>query len=571
MSRTSSYMETVPLTTKQLDFLDEESNVDNDIDIEAQDAVTVDHHSHNSGADVGVESNRTVVHNIGIYKGDAGFDTSEYLERRKFFKNRTSFNVNDGGDNNVSDDKLLENRGNTMGDVDDDNHKYRQRRAWYQQNRNLFKIGIPREDPDTSTSPGKAVKSLALLTFCAVFGMCTWFSAGAVLPQLLEIYNVSETAGSLLTLAVNFGFLLGALGSVLFNLADRIPPSRLMAIGSTLAAVFNVGMLIPGCNFGAALFLRILTGAAMALVYPMACKVASSWFVENRGAAVGFAVGAVGLGSASPYLISVIFGAIKWESLLIGCSGLSIMAAVVARLFLREGPHLIKKPSESAHATPSDISGNKVDIRLITHNRAFWLATAGYCGHNWELFALWLWFKPFALEAGIGATLWPSDQDRGAALAAFLVIAASLVGCIGAGMLADKWGRTSICLGALLVSIFSSVSLAWITDAPIMAVIVSVLWGMCAAGESAQYSAMVTEVVDKSVVGNAATMQFGIGFIFTMPGMFIVPSIVKATNDWALAWGTLTPGAVVAVAMMIMMRRNPIAVRVAKERGRPVM
>jgi len=94
---------------------------------------------------------------------------------------------------------------------------------------------------------------------------------------------------------------------------------------------------------------------------------------------------------------------------------------------------------------------------------------------------------------------------------------------------------------------------------------------MFAVAESAQYSAMTSEVVDISMVGTAVTLQFAIGFLLTMPGMWIVPSIVNATGYWSIAWCTLTPGTVTAAIAMIMMRKNETAIRIAKERGRPVM
>jgi hypothetical protein len=101
--------------------------------------------------------------------------------------------------------------------------------------------------------------------------------------------------------------------------------------------------------------------------------------------------------------------------------------------------------------------------------------------------------------------------------------------------------------------------------------VVALLWGIFAVSESAQYSAMTTELVDPAVVGNAVTMQFGIGFLFTMPGMFIVPSVVENGGGWGWAWSTLTPGTVMAFVAMVMLRRNTTAIRVANERGRPVM
>jgi MFS family permease len=138
------------------------------------------------------------------------------------------------------------------------------------------------------------------------------------------------------------------------------------------------------------------------------------------------------------------------------------------------------------------------------------------------------------------------DPSRGASLAAFLVVSSAMIGSVGAGVAADRLGRTTVCLCSLFVSIVVSLSIGWIPeDAPGWSLFVGVLWGMFAVAESAQYSAMTSEVVDDDAVGNAVTIQFGIGFLLTMPGMWIVPMVVESTGSWGWAWTTLTPGTMV--------------------------
>ena len=69
---------------------------------------------------------------------------------------------------------------------------------------------------------------------------------------------------------------------------------RLMVGGSAAAALLNLTLLIPGLTFGWALLGRALTGASMALVYPMACKVTATWTTpKTRGVAMGLVVGSV--------------------------------------------------------------------------------------------------------------------------------------------------------------------------------------------------------------------------------------------------------------------------------------
>jgi MFS family permease len=486
---------------------------------------TVRHTKTSSGTTIDIESSHNFVHQSGVRRVDDGFDTRDYTARRQFFKQH-SLVVDHSELARLSprpsfDQVVLSNtRVSKQANASD---IYNERRVWYHNNRNT--VGI--SSITTPMPVSNSIVALLLLIFSTVFGMCTWFSAGAVLPQLKILYNITETQGSLLTLAVNFGFLIGALLSVVLKLADKVSPSTLMTVGSAVAALFNVGMLLPNCAFGGAIVLRIGTGMAMALVYPMACKVAASWFVENRGLAIGFVVGSVGLGSSSPHLVNVFFSDMKWYNVLIVCSILSTIASIVSLCFLTEGPHLrvnnnkkkeeeideiaveMKNNDGDGSSSSSSSSQDAFDIKLIVQNSAFWWSTLGYCGHNWELYALWLWFKKFAFDYNVGELLWKSDPTRGASLCAFLVVSSSMIGSGGAGLIADRLGRTTVCLCALSVSILGSLLIGLHKDSPIYTMVIGLFWGICAVAESAQYSAMTSEVVDKSVVGNAVTIQFG--------------------------------------------------------------
>ena len=155
---------------------------------------------------------------------------------------------------------------------------------------------------------------------------------------------LSCSPGSLLTIMVNIGFLVGALCSSFAGFADYIAPSILMSAGAVAAGILNIMLLIPGCGFRAGIALRFFTGAAMALVYPMAGKVTASWFAKNRGLAMGCILGAVCIGSAAPHLINALRpppppgGLLEWRPLVVACSVVSFVGGVVAAVFLKEGP-----------------------------------------------------------------------------------------------------------------------------------------------------------------------------------------------------------------------------------------
>ena len=54
-------------------------------------------------------------------------------------------------------------------------------------------------------------RALALLAIALVLAMTTWFSATAVIPQLRAEWDLSRTSASWLTIAVQLGFVAGAL------------------------------------------------------------------------------------------------------------------------------------------------------------------------------------------------------------------------------------------------------------------------------------------------------------------------------------------------------------------------
>ena len=139
--------------------------------------------------------------------------------------------------------------------------------------------------------------ALAVLASAMVLSMATWFSASAVLPQLRPIWRLSTGTASWLTIAVQLGFVGGAVTSAALNLADVIEARRLILIGAIGAAFANFGLVFASGASGA-IPLRFATGFFLAGVYPPALKAMATWFRRGRGTALGIMVGALTLGSA---------------------------------------------------------------------------------------------------------------------------------------------------------------------------------------------------------------------------------------------------------------------------------
>ena len=385
-----------------------------------------------------------------------------------------------------------------------------------------------------------------------VLSMATWFSTSAVLPQLRAQWDLSTAASSWLVIAVQLGFVVGAVVSAVFGLADRIPPRRLMFFGSMGAAIANVGLVVAS-GATTALPLRFVTGVFLAAVYPPGLKAMSTWFDRGRGTALGVMVGALTLGSALPHLVNGV-GGVRWEIVVVITSVATLAGGLIAELRFHDGPFTFSK----AVFDPSQ-------TRRIMRDRGFRLATLGYFGHMWELYAMWAWFGAFFADAL--SEHYDGDVANAAALTTFVVIGVGAVGCWVGGVLGDRWGRTRTTALAMGISGTCALVIGGLRDGPIvLLVIVSLIWGFSVVADSAQFSAIVTEVADQSLVGTAITLQLAAGFVLTVVTIWLVP-VMRDDLGWAWAFIVLVPGPIVGVIAMLRLKGLPEAAGIAGGRG----
>jgi MFS family permease len=259
-------------------------------------------------------------------------------------------------------------------------------------------------------------------------------------------------------------------------------------------------------------------------------KMIATWFRAQRGLAIGTVVGALTIGKATPYLVHAIPGAGIRPVILTTSLGATIAALLVA-VGYREGPYPF-----AARPFSWKLVGEVIRVR------DWRLATGGYLGHMFELYAFWTWIPAFLAASAAASVAVTRVNSEVVSLVAFATIAVGGAGCVWGGLTADRLGRerlVTIALAAsgsccLLAGFFYGQSF-WILAA------LALVWGFFVVADSAQFSALVTESVPAHSVGTALTIQTSIGFLLTMFPMQLVPTLARQSS-WQWSFAILSAG-----------------------------
>ena len=349
-----------------------------------------------------------------------------------------------------------------------------------------------------------------------LLGMMPWFAATVVSAAMAAEWRGSDAFQAWLTMAVQLGFVVGTLTSAILLLADRWSPRILAGASALIAGLATALLTVPHMGAPGGLALRGVTGAALAGVYPPGMKIAAGWWRERRGTAIGVLVGALTLGSAAPNLVRVAVPPAAWRAVLAAAGAAAAVAGLLFLFAVREGPF-------QAESQPFDVHA----LRRVVGDRGVRLATGGYLGHMWELYAMWSAMAAFwtyvIQRRGLEPSLAPA--------LAFATVAVGGAGCVAAGVLADRWGRATITIVAMAISGTCCVGIGWLLDAPLVLLAsTALIWGFAVVADSAQFSACITELAPPQYIGTALTLQTCLGFLLTIVTIRLIPL-------WVAAWG----------------------------------
>ena len=397
----------------------------------------------------------------------------------------------------------------------------------------------PETRPESSSR-----RVLFLLSLAELLAMSLWFTGTAVLPEVTKIWGSGISLGAWLTIAVQIGFAIGALTFAFFNVPDIFSPITVFAASAVAAAAANAGFAMVAARPLPAIVLRGATGFFLAGVYPPGMKIIAGWFQKGRGLALGVMIGALTVGSAVPHGVNS-FGGIAWRTVVLLGSVQAIIGALVVAVAVREGPYAMPQ-------SRLDLS----QIGEIVRNRPLRLANLGYLGHMWELYSMWGWIAVI-LAAASG---WSRSKSE---FWTAVVIAIGAVGCIWAGAASDRLQnsadaariaqRARVTVIAMIVSAACCVAGALAFHSPALLVVVALIWGVSVIADSAQFSAIISEVAQKSYMGTALTLQTALGFLLTAFVIRLMAAIASRFG-WQTAVASMAVGPLLGIwAMMGLM------------------
>ena len=240
-------------------------------------------------------------------------------------------------------------------------------------------------------------------------------------------------------------------------------------------------------------------------------------------------------GSAFPHLLASASATIPWRALMLSASALALAGGALVVTAVGDGPHV----ASSARFDPAAVG------RVFSDRRTR-LATLGYLGHMWELYAVWTWIAAFA-SASLGVTGSSTPSSPAGSAVAFATIGSGAIGSAAAGLFADRIGKARVASWAMVVSgaCCAIAGLMFGAPAPVL-YFFAVVWGVAVVADSAQLSALVAQYSPRDHVGTALTIQTCAGFLLTMASIRLLPIVAQAIG-WQWVFICLVPGPVFGV------------------------
>ncbi len=367
---------------------------------------------------------------------------------------------------------------------------------------------------------------LPTIALAQLGGTSLWFAANAIDADLQRDWSLAASVAGAVTSAVQAGFITGTLVYALLMIADRFSPRKVYLTSSLLAAAANAAVLVLPAAMLSMTATRFGIGFFLAGIYPVGMKIASGWYRQGLGGALGFLVGALILGTALPHAMRAWGTTLPWEGVILVLSALAVGGGLLMWFLVPDGPYL----GRSGRINPSALA-------VVWRDPKVRASVFGYFGHMWELSGM-LMVVPLVIAHYL--------QEQATPLVSWLsfaVIAAGALGCAVGGMLAGRFGSGPVAAVQLATSATCCLLAPWLLSSPWLLFITWMLvWGTTVSGDSPQFSALTARNAPVQVVGSVLTLVNCIGFGISIVSIQLVAAALRHYPfEWVLPWLAIGP------------------------------
>ncbi|MDQ7948482.1 MAG: MFS transporter [Pedobacter sp.] len=380
-----------------------------------------------------------------------------------------------------------------------------------------------------------ARKVLPVIVISQFFCTSLWFAGNAVMGDIAKQFHLSTTFLAYLTSAVQLGFICGTLIFAILGISDRFSPVKVFFTCAIIAACCNLGVVIDGINAQWILCFRFLTGFFLAGIYPVGMKIAADHEQQGLGRSLGFLVGALVFGTSFPHLLKSM-AAFSWPTVIYATTALAICGGVVLLTCVPDGPHRKIGKAFSFGAFLKAFGNSK-----------FRSAAFGYFGHQWELYAFWV-FIPLTLADFKAKN---PLLHLNIPLLSFTIIGIGSLTCIISGLISQRLGTKRVASIALAISggccLLSPLVLSTQSFGLLIAFLL--IWGMTVVADSPLYSTLIAQNATPELRGTALTTVTCIGFAITILSIQLL-GLVNGLMNMKYLYLLLAPGPILGLIGM---------------------
>ncbi|KAK8141448.1 hypothetical protein G3M48_010501 [Beauveria asiatica] len=315
-------------------------------------------------------------------------------------------------------------------------------------------------------------------------------------------------------------FVLFLSGSFIGPAFDKWGARKLMISGTFLCLAAFIACSFATEFYQLLLAQGLLFGLGCALLFYPTTSAVSEWFDKKRGFALGLVVsGASAGGILWPMVLNKLFLRIGTASTHRVAAAIAVPLMLLSCVFVRERKNIAGHDTagKGINASQTSISKAIWDVRFLGLSTALLFVDCG-------MMVPFSYLPQYAKHHNIDGTM--------ANNLLAISYAASLVGRIFTGWVADHIGRFNI---LLLVSTLTSVAtlcFAWAATLPTL-VVISLLFGFSSGGIVPLGSALVAQTTpDMGYIGLRIGAMMAICSVGTLAGGPAAGAIKDATNDW---------------------------------------